>query len=150
MNLYATQLECLLAILAIGTLLTDAFRPAADKRKLGYVLAALVAGALAASYLMPTLPEPLFHGMYRLDSFALFFKRLFLLATALALATEIAKGAPLAVAGTRRALELLQPPIEAGALTEIAADLQRAWMSEDAAEARVAFREKRKPQFKGR
>jgi len=72
------------------------------------------------------------------------------LATATALATEIAKGAPLAVAGTRRALELLQPPIEAGALTEIAADLQRAWMSEDAAEARVAFREKRKPQFKGR
>ena len=85
MSLYATQLECLLALLAIGTLLTDAFRPAGDKRKLGYVLAALVAAVLAASFLMPTLPEPLFHGMYRLDAFALFFKRLFLLATAFVL-----------------------------------------------------------------
>ena len=85
MSLYATQLECLLALLAIGTLLTDAFRPSGDKRKLGCVLAGLVAMALAASFLMPTLPEPLFHGMYRLDAFALFFKRLFLLATAFVL-----------------------------------------------------------------
>jgi NADH-quinone oxidoreductase subunit N len=84
-SLYATQLECLLALLAIGTLLTDAFWPAGDKRKLGYVLAALVTAALATSFLMPTLREPLFHGMYRLDAFALFFKRLFLLATAFVL-----------------------------------------------------------------
>jgi enoyl-CoA hydratase len=72
------------------------------------------------------------------------------LATALALAGEMAKGAPLAVAGTRRALELLQPPLDAAAAAELARLMQQAWLSEDAAEARAAFREKRKPQFKGR
>jgi enoyl-CoA hydratase/carnithine racemase len=72
------------------------------------------------------------------------------LATALALAAEMAKGAPLAVAGTRRALELLQPPLDAAAAAELARLMQQAWLSEDAAEARAAFREKRKPQFKGR
>jgi enoyl-CoA hydratase/carnithine racemase len=72
------------------------------------------------------------------------------LPTALALATEMAKGAPLAVAGTRRALERLQPTLDAGAAAELAQLMQAAWMSEDAAEARAAFREKRKPNFKGR
>jgi enoyl-CoA hydratase/carnithine racemase len=72
------------------------------------------------------------------------------LATALALANEIARGAPLAVAGTRRALELMVPPMDAAAAAEIALLMQQAWTSEDAAEARVAFRQKRKPQFKGR
>lgn len=72
------------------------------------------------------------------------------LATATALAAEIAKGAPLAVAGTRRALELLQPALEPAALAELTESMQRAWKSEDSAEARAAFREKRKPQFKGR
>jgi enoyl-CoA hydratase/carnithine racemase len=72
------------------------------------------------------------------------------LATALALATEMARGAPLALAGTRRALELLQPQLDAAAATELAGLMQQAWMSEDAAEARAAFREKRKPVFKGR
>lgn len=87
MGLYATQLECLLAVLAIGTLLTDAFWPAADKRRLGYVLAALVGLTLAHSFMpwLRTLEEPMFHGMYRQDAFALFFKRLFLLATMLVL-----------------------------------------------------------------
>jgi NADH-quinone oxidoreductase subunit N len=93
MNLYAAQLECLLAILAIGTLLTDAFWPAGDKRKLGHWLAAMVVVALAASVLMRPLPEAVFHGLYRLDTFALFFKRLFLLATAfvLLMGTEFAE-----------------------------------------------------------
>ena len=72
------------------------------------------------------------------------------LATATALATEMAKGAPLAVAGTRRALELLLPSVDGAALAELAQLMQQAWMSEDAAEARAAFREKRKPVFKGR
>ncbi len=72
------------------------------------------------------------------------------LATATALATAMAQGAPLAVAGTRRALELLLPPLDDAAATELAGLMQQAWMSEDAAEARVAFREKRKPEFKGR
>ena len=72
------------------------------------------------------------------------------LPTALALATEIAKGAPLAVAGTRRALELLMPRVDGDGLAELARLMQQAWLSEDAAEARAAFREKRKPAFKGR
>jgi enoyl-CoA hydratase/carnithine racemase len=72
------------------------------------------------------------------------------LPTALALATEMARGAPLAVAGTRRALELLQPPLDPAAAAELTRLMHQAWTSEDAAEARAAFREKRKPQFKGR
>lgn len=72
------------------------------------------------------------------------------LATALALAGEMARGAPLAVAGTRRALELLQPSLDAAAAEELARLMHQAWLSEDSAEARAAFREKRKPQFKGR
>jgi enoyl-CoA hydratase/carnithine racemase len=72
------------------------------------------------------------------------------LETALALATEMAKGAPLAVAGTRRALELLLPRVDGAELVELAGLMQQAWTSEDAAEARAAFREKRKPGFKGR
>ncbi len=72
------------------------------------------------------------------------------LATALALAEEMARGAPLAVAGTRRALELLLPSVDAAGAAELARLMQEAWLSEDAAEARAAFREKRKPEFKGR
>lgn len=72
------------------------------------------------------------------------------LPTALALATEMARGAPLALAGTRRALELLLPSVDATGAAELLGLMQEAWMSEDAAEARAAFREKRKPVFKGR
>ena len=72
------------------------------------------------------------------------------LATALALATEMGRGAPLAVAGTRRALELLLPSVDGAGLAELVRLMQQAWLSEDAAEARAAFREKRKPEFKGR
>lgn len=72
------------------------------------------------------------------------------LPTALALATEMARGAPLALAGTRRALELLLPSVDAAGAAELMRLMQEAWMSEDAAEARAAFREKRKPVFKGR
>jgi enoyl-CoA hydratase/carnithine racemase len=59
------------------------------------------------------------------------------LPTALTLATEMAKGAPLAIAGTRRALELLLPTVDSTAMTELAQLMQAAWTSEDAAEARV-------------
>ena len=72
------------------------------------------------------------------------------LATATTLATEMAKGAPLALAGTRRALERLLPSVDAAGAAELARLMQEAWTSEDAAEARAAFREKRKPVFKGR
>ncbi|MCG3149559.1 MAG: NAD(P)H-quinone oxidoreductase subunit 2, chloroplastic [Verrucomicrobiae bacterium] len=85
MNLYATQLECLLVILGLGTLLTDAFRPGGDRRKLGYLLATLVTITLLYSFTLAPTADTFFHGMYRLDSFALFFKRLFLLATAFVL-----------------------------------------------------------------
>jgi NADH-quinone oxidoreductase subunit N len=85
MSLYAAQLECLLAILGIGTLLTDALRPAASRRRLGYTLAVLVGITLLYSFTLRPLNETFFHGMYRLDTFALFFKRLFLLATAFVL-----------------------------------------------------------------
>ena len=85
MNLYATQLECLLVILGIGTLLSDAFRPTGNRRALGYTLATLVAITLVYSFSLKPVDEAFFHGMYRLDAFALFFKRLFLLATAFVL-----------------------------------------------------------------
>jgi len=72
------------------------------------------------------------------------------LPTAIAVAEEMARGAPLAIAGTRRALERLMPRVDGAAAEELARAMQAAWMSEDAAEARAAFREKRKPEFKGR
>ena len=72
------------------------------------------------------------------------------LATATALATEMARGAPLAIAGTRRVLERLQAPLDDAAAAELAALVAAAWASEDAAEAKAAFRDKRKPLFKGR
>ena len=81
MSLYAIQLECLLALLAIVTLLADAFRPAANRQRLGHGLAVLVGVTLLYSFwLSPIGDSTFFHGMYRLDTFALYFKRLFLLA----------------------------------------------------------------------
>lgn len=70
--------------------------------------------------------------------------------TAIALAEQIAANAPLAVSGMRRALELVLPPIAPEALAEVAQLINRAWRSDDAAEARAAFLEKRKPDFRGK
>jgi enoyl-CoA hydratase/carnithine racemase len=73
------------------------------------------------------------------------------LPTALALATEIARGAPLALAGTRRVLERLLVPSLAPEVQAELDELQaRAWLSDDAREARLAFAEKRPPRFTGR
>ena len=69
---------------------------------------------------------------------------------ALELAREIARGAPLALAGTRRALEALIPAPRPELAAELAELQARAWISEDAREARAAFREKRSPKFTGR
>jgi NADH-quinone oxidoreductase subunit N len=78
----AIQLECLLAGLGILTLLADALNPAKDRRKLGYVLSVLVTCLLIYSFTMSPTSTTYAHGMYRLDAFALYFKRLFLLVTA--------------------------------------------------------------------
>jgi enoyl-CoA hydratase/carnithine racemase len=72
------------------------------------------------------------------------------LPTARELAAEIARGAPLAVRGTRRILEELIPSLTADAAREIDLLRREAWRSADAAEARTAFREKRPPRFTGR
>ena len=85
MSFYATQLECGLVGLALLTLLADAFRPVANKRRLGYLLATAVAVLLVYSFTLAPLGQTLFHGMYRLDELALYFKRLFLVATLLVL-----------------------------------------------------------------
>jgi enoyl-CoA hydratase/carnithine racemase len=69
---------------------------------------------------------------------------------ALELAAEMARGAPLALAGTRRAFEHLLPAVDDAGAAELAHVMHEAWQSEDAAEARAAFREKRKPVFKGK
>jgi enoyl-CoA hydratase/carnithine racemase len=72
------------------------------------------------------------------------------LPAALALAEEIARGAPLALAGTRRILEKLMPPLAPEVALELAELQLRAWTSEDAMEARLAFVQKRPPRFTGR
>ncbi len=85
MGFYAVQLEVMLVVLALVTLLTEAFSPWPDKRKLGLLLAGMVGVMLAYSFAIRPLDDALFHGMFRLDAYALFFKRLFLLATAFVL-----------------------------------------------------------------
>jgi len=86
MSLYPLQLEILLLVLALGVLIREAIRPVAEPRALGLGLAGLVVLVLAYSFALEPVEGTQFSGMYRLDPFALFCKRLFLLATALALA----------------------------------------------------------------
>ena len=85
MSLYAVQLECLIAIWGILILLVDAFSPIPNKRMLGYMAAAFVAVALLYSFWLMPLEDTFFNGMYRFDVFALYFKRLFLLALTMVL-----------------------------------------------------------------
>jgi len=85
MSLYAIQLECLVATWGIVLLLVDAFTPIPNKRLVGYLAAGFVAVALLYSFAIQPIDEPFFHGMFRLDPFALYFKRLFLLALAVVL-----------------------------------------------------------------
>jgi enoyl-CoA hydratase/carnithine racemase len=66
---------------------------------------------------------------------------------AIALAEEIARGAPLAVAGTRTILEALQPRVPPELERELDELRRRAYESDDAREARAAFKEKRPPRF---
>jgi enoyl-CoA hydratase/carnithine racemase len=70
------------------------------------------------------------------------------LPTALALAEEIARGAPLAIAGTRRIFDKLLGVLDGD--PEATAIVTQAWRSEDAAEARAAIVARRPPHFRGR
>lgn len=72
---------------------------------------------------------------------------------ALRLAEEIARGAPLATQGTKWLLERLLehgPALPAPIAAEAMARRRAAWYSEDAREARAAFRERRPPRFQGK
>jgi len=70
------------------------------------------------------------------------------LPTALALAEEMARGAPLAVSGTRRIFEKMLGSLDGD--VEAATIVAGAWRSEDAAEARAAIAARRPPTFRGR
>ena len=72
-------------------------------------------------------------------------------ARAHALATMLASGAPLAMAGLRRTLRAIgRAPIAPADREELEALRAEAFASEDAVEARTAMREKRPPRWKGR
>ena len=90
MNSYGIQLEVALAIMGVLSLMLDAFIPRLNERRLGCGFALACLFLFAWSFTIHPVDAPLFHGQYRLDAYALFFKRLFLLATALVLvmATE--------------------------------------------------------------
>ncbi|HUK81945.1 MAG TPA: NADH-quinone oxidoreductase subunit N [Verrucomicrobiae bacterium] len=89
MGLYATQLECMVALWGIVILLVDAFSPVKNKRMIGYMATGFVVVALLYSFALQPVDETFFHGMYRFDAFALFFKRLFLAALALVLVMSV-------------------------------------------------------------
>jgi enoyl-CoA hydratase/carnithine racemase len=72
-------------------------------------------------------------------------------ARAHALATTLAAGAPLAMAGLRRTFRALgRAPIAPAEREELEALRSEAFGSEDAREARAAMREKRSPRWRGR
>jgi NADH-quinone oxidoreductase subunit N len=79
-------LEIALAVLALVTLVAEAVRPFRRLHRLGCALAVAVLVLLALSLAAPPAGGSYFSGTYRIDAFALFFKRLFLLITALVLA----------------------------------------------------------------
>lgn len=85
--LYPVQLEAMLAILALGTLVAEAVRPFRNVKRLGYVLAAAVLGLLAFSMVIEPATSLFLNNTYKLDAFALFFKRLLLFTTSLVLVT---------------------------------------------------------------
>jgi len=85
MALYAIHLECLLVSWGIIILLADAFKPIKNARTVGYMAAGFVAVAFLYSFAVRPVDDTFLHGMYRLDAFALFFKRLFLLALTMVL-----------------------------------------------------------------
>ena len=90
MNAQLMILEILVVVLGLGILLADLWLPAAQKRNLGYVAAAVLAVLLIVSFKFGgTEPQYLFGRMYVVDDLALFFKRLFLLAAVIVLVMAV-------------------------------------------------------------
>jgi len=94
MNISASLLEIAVITLGVIVMLADLWTPSAYKSWLGRVSAMGLAAILLGSFAMEvTETIAAFGGMYVLDGFALFFKRFFLIATALVLlmSSEYAK-----------------------------------------------------------
>jgi len=102
MNYSLASLEIAVVLLGVGLLLVDLWLPAAQKRSLGYVAAAALGFVLLFSFsdlAVTVQPMTALAGMFIQDTFALFFKRLFLAAAILVLvmAVEFADRLPAAV-----------------------------------------------------
>jgi len=90
MNYSLITLEMLVVAAGLVVLLADLWTPEELKRKLGYAAAGAVGLILFASFAFGgDEPQFAFHGMYVMDSLALFFKRFFLLAALLVLLMSV-------------------------------------------------------------
>lgn len=85
MDLYSIQLEVLLVLLGALALVARAVRPGLNPRWLGGALAVAVGGLFLYSFTLSPAAAPAFRGLCRLDPAALFFKRLLLGGTVIAL-----------------------------------------------------------------
>lgn len=85
MNLHHLQPEILLGVLGLVVLVLEAVRPIHCVRGLGLALAGLVGAVFFHSLSLTATDEPILGGMYHLDTFALYFQRLFLAITAIIL-----------------------------------------------------------------
>jgi len=85
MEFYGTQLEIMLVLLGVAGLLVNAFLPRESPRLIGGLMAVSVGALFVYSFVLSPVSEPLFGGIYRVDASALFFKRLLLAGTCLAM-----------------------------------------------------------------